>query len=77
MQVSKPSATSNDDGAGAERGQLAAVQEQVVLADADQAAARPPNACESAVRCGTAVSGTHDSGTPTIEPSTIAMKIQV
>ena len=40
-------------------------------------AARPPNACDSAVRCGTAVSGTHDSGTPTIVPSTIAMKIQV
>ena len=27
-------------------------------------AARPPNACDSAVRCGTAVSATRDSGMP-------------
>ena len=33
-------------------------------------AAKPPKACESAVRCGTAVSGTFDSGTP-INPPTI------
>ena len=33
-------------------------------------AARPPNACDSAVRCGTAVSGTHDSGTPIAVPTT-------
>ena len=31
-------------------------------------AARPPNACESAVRCGTAVSGTRESGTPIAVP---------
>src|SRR5205814_7266411 len=28
-------------------------------------AASPPNACERAVRCGTAVKGTRDRGTPT------------
>ena len=38
-------------------------------------AARPPNACDSAVRCGTAVSGTRDSGTPTANPATIASTI--
>ncbi len=38
-------------------------------------AASPPNACESAVRCGTAVSGTRDSGTPTRKPSAIASTI--
>ncbi len=40
-------------------------------------AARPPNACDSAVRCGTAVSGTHDSGTPTAIPTTAASAIHV
>ena len=39
-------------------------------------AARPPNACDSAVRCGTAVSGTRESGTPTATPATIARTIQ-
>ena len=39
-------------------------------------AASPPNACERAVRCGTAVSGTCDSGTPTMNPATIATTIQ-
>ena len=39
-------------------------------------AASPPNACESAVRCGTAVSGTRESGTPTMNPATIARPIQ-
>ena len=34
------------------------------LAVPTRPAARPPNACDSAVRCGTAVSGTFDSGTP-------------
>ena len=38
-------------------------------------AASPPNACDSAVRCGTAVSGTRDSGTPTTNPATIAPTI--
>ncbi len=41
------------------------------------AAARPPNACESAVRCGTAVSGTFDSGTPIKVPTIIATTIHV
>jgi hypothetical protein len=36
----------------------------------------PPNACDSAVRCGTAVSGTRDSGMPTTKPSAIAPMIQ-
>ena len=40
-------------------------------------AARPPNACDSAVRCGTAVSGTLDSGTPIAVPTTHATMIQV
>ena len=40
-------------------------------------AARPPKACDSAVRCGTAVSGTFDSGTPIIVPTTQATAIQV
>ncbi len=40
-------------------------------------AARPPNACDSAVRCGTAVSGTFDSGTPIAVPTTIATTIHV
>ncbi len=40
-------------------------------------AARPPNACESAVRCGTAVSGTHDSGTPATIPTTTARVIHL
>ena len=39
-------------------------------------AARPPNACDSAVRCGTAVSGTRESGTPTAKPTAIAPAIQ-
>ncbi len=39
-------------------------------------AARPPNACESAVRWGTAVSGTRESGIPTAKPRTIAPTIQ-
>ncbi len=39
-------------------------------------AARPPKACETAVRCGTAVSGTHDSGTPTRKPTATAPAIQ-
>ena len=38
-------------------------------------AARPPNACESAVRCGTAVSATRESGTPMIVPTTTAIAI--
>ena len=38
-------------------------------------AARPPNACDSAVRCGTAVSATRDSGTPAIVPRTMATRI--
>ena len=29
----------------------------------------PPKAWDSAVRCGTAVSGTRDSGTPTATPA--------
>ena len=33
-------------------------------------AANPPKACDNAVRCGTAVSGTFESGTP-IRPPTI------
>ena len=40
-------------------------------------AARPPKACEIAVRCGTAVSGTRESGTPTSVPATTAIAIQV
>jgi hypothetical protein len=47
------------------------------LAVPTSAAARPPKACESAVRCGTAVSGTFDSGTPTIVPTTMPTTIQV
>jgi len=39
-------------------------------------AARPPNACDSAVRCGTAVRGTRDSGTPTMNPTAMAPTIQ-
>ncbi len=39
-------------------------------------AASPPKACDSAVRCGTAVSGTHESGTPTATPTTAAPAIQ-
>ncbi len=38
-------------------------------------AARPPKACDSAVRCGTAVSGTHDSGTPITMPTSAAIAI--
>ena len=38
-------------------------------------AARPPNAWESAVRCGTAVSGTRESGMPTANPATTAPTI--
>ncbi len=38
-------------------------------------AARPPKACDSAVRCGTAVSGTHDSGTPITIPTSAASAI--
>ena len=40
-------------------------------------AASPPNAWDRAVRCGTAVSGTFDSGNPTAKPATIATTIQV
>ena len=40
-------------------------------------AARPPNACDSAVRCGTAVNGTHDNGTPIAVPTTSATTIHV
>ena len=40
-------------------------------------AARPPKACDSAVRCGTAVSGTIASGTPTMKPTTMATTIHV
>ncbi len=40
-------------------------------------AARPPNACDSAVRCGTAVSGTHDNGMPASAPSTSGITIQL
>ena len=39
-------------------------------------AASPPNAWDSAVRCGTAVSGTRDSGTPTRNPAAIAASTQ-
>ncbi len=39
-------------------------------------AASPPNACERAVRCGTAVRGTRDRGTPTTNPAPIASTIQ-
>src|SRR2546422_5285980 len=39
-------------------------------------AASPPNACERAVRCGTAVKGTRDRGTPTTNPAAIASTIQ-
>ena len=35
----------------------------------------PPKAWDSAVRCGTAVSGTRDSGTPTATPNTIGTMI--
>ena len=38
-------------------------------------AARPPNACDNAVRCGTAVSGTHESGTPMTTPTSAAIAI--
>jgi hypothetical protein len=38
-------------------------------------AASPPNAWESAVRCGTAVSGTSASGMPRIVPTTNATAI--
>ncbi len=47
------------------------------LAVPTRPAARPPKACDSAVRCGTAVSGTHDSGTPIIVPITRATTIHV
>jgi hypothetical protein len=40
-------------------------------------AARPPNACDSAVRCGTAVSGTFESGTPINVPIANATAIQI
>ena len=40
-------------------------------------AARPPNACESAVRCGTAVSATRDSGMPASVPATSASAIHL
>src|SRR6266496_6035733 len=39
-------------------------------------AASPPNACDRAVRWGTAVRGTSESGTPTMKPATIARVIQ-
>ena len=35
-------------------------------------AAAPPKACDRAVRCGTAVSGTRDSGIPTANPAMVA-----
>ena len=38
-------------------------------------AARPPKAWDKAVRCGTAVSGTSDSGMPTMNPAMIARMI--
>ena len=47
------------------------------LAVPTRPAARPPKACDNAVRCGTAVSGTHDSGTPMIVPITSATTIHV
>ena len=40
-------------------------------------AARPPKACDSAVRCGTAVSGTHESGMPIAVPTTSAAAIHL
>ena len=40
-------------------------------------AARPPNACDSAVRCGTAVSATRDSGMPASVPTTSATAIHL
>ena len=40
-------------------------------------AASPPNECDSAVRCGTAVSGTQESGTPMTVPITKAMPIHL
>ena len=46
------------------------------FAEPTSAAARPPNAWDSAVRCGTAVRGTFDSGTPIAVPITIATTIQ-
>ncbi len=39
-------------------------------------AASPPNACDKAVRCGTAVRGTRESGMPTANPAMIARKSQ-
>ena len=61
------------DRAGPERGQLAVLNHEHVLRPCRRApAARPPNACDSAVRCGTAVSGTRDSGMPMTVPTTIA-----
>ena len=40
-------------------------------------AARPPKACDNAVRCGTAVNGTHDRGMPATTPATSATAIQL
>ncbi len=40
-------------------------------------AARPPNACDSAVRCGTAVSGTWASGMPIAVPTMSARTIHL
>ena len=54
-----------DDRRHAERRQLRrAAARCMYLAVPTRPAARPPNACDSAVRCGTAVSGTRDSGMP-------------
>ncbi len=39
-------------------------------------AARPPKACDRAVRWGTAVSATSESGTPAAKPSAVAPAIQ-
>ncbi len=47
------------------------------LAVPTRPAARPPNACDSAVRCGTAVSGTQDRGTPMTTPTRAAIVIHV
>jgi hypothetical protein len=45
------------------------------LAAPTSPAASPPNACDSAVRWGTAVSGTRESGMPTANPAITATTI--
>ena len=40
-------------------------------------AARPPKACDNAVRCGTAVSATRDNGMPASVPATSASAIHL